>query len=91
MLSYSASLCTTGSAIPATSANVTDVTANLVKRQGHVLPNYMSLLPLGLVANNHDWRVGVGMFQIGWHVTSGFGDRQVDTTAKTLVQRNDNK
>ena len=48
--------------------------------------NYTSQLPLGLVANNHGRRVGVGMFWIGQCAASGFGDRQVDTTAKTLVQ-----
>ena len=32
--------------------------ADLVKRQGHVLPNYMSQLPPGLVANNQTGELG---------------------------------
>ena len=69
-----------------------DVTANLIKRQGHVLPSYTSQLLLRLVTNNHDRGVGVGLFQISQRAASGFGDRRVDTAAKALVwQQNDNK
>ena len=69
-----------------------NVASNLVESESEVLAERTGELRLGLVANNHDGRVGIdGVLSVRDRTAGGFRDRGVNTTAETLVGGHDDE